>query len=143
MALVRFPPVAASEILYEMNYPEPTYKDFGGDPDIIANSEPVQTTTADFFEDGTSTVLNRIPHSQWYRYQPSYVHVNFSTFSGHPFLAQAPGSTNEALYIDSTMYNPVFANRNLAHWHVNGRIDCTAYRCVPPPKASIYAGTRK
>jgi len=145
MCSVRMPPVAATEIhfLTTSTRAEPTYQNTAADPEVIMNSEPVEVTTADFFQDGSSTVLNRIPYGQWWRYQPSHVHVNYSTLTGHPFLTAAPASTDEALYIDNTMYEPMFSNLNLAQWHGSAHISVDALRCVPPPKASIYAGTRK
>jgi len=145
MCSVRFPAIGATEIHQQTcaTWAEPSYINFAGDPEIIQNSEPSTVTTADFFQDGSSTALNRIPFGQAWRYQPSNVHVNFSTLAGHPFLPAAPASTSEALYITPEMYDDVFTNLNLQHWHANGYIEVDALRTVPPPKSSIYAGTRK
>jgi len=142
MASVRFPPVCKNEVHYLTTKPEPTYQVLAGDPEVVANSEPAAITTADFFTDGDSTVLNRIPYAQWYRYHPSFVHVNFTNFNGHPFLP-TPTSTARGYYIHPDQYDDVFQDLNLQHWHCNGYIQTDAWRCIPPPKSSIYAGTRK
>nr|QJB20207.1 MAG: major capsid protein [Microvirus sp.] len=142
MALVRFPPVAVKEVHYLSTKPEPTYQQLAGDPVILQNSEPIQVAASDHFADGGVTALERIPYAQWYRTQPHYVHNNFSQLTGHPFIL-TPATATETKYVTYLTYQPMFRNLNLLQWHCNGLIDCTAYRVIPPPKSSIYAGSNK
>jgi len=142
MALVRFPPVCTDECHFLTTRPEPTYAELAGDPVIIENSEPIELQANDFFGDGGSTALNRIPYGQWYRTQPHFVHQNFVELTGHPFIT-TPSTLTETKYITYLTYQDMFRNTNLLQWHASGYIDCTAMRVIPPPKASIYAGTRK
>ena len=140
MALVRFPSIVTTERHYLVSKPEPTYAQIAGDPSIISKSKPVDVVSSDFFHDGVSTVLNKIPHSQWYRYQPNYVHNNFKTVTGHPFI-NTPGSTWSAYYAASDFYDACFQSLQMKHWQAFCHISVDALRVIPDPRSSIFAGT--
>jgi hypothetical protein len=145
MALVRFPPV----IYWEQHYltkpaqAEPTYKEISGDPDILANEPPMDLVDGDvWFQNSGSNALGRSPYGQWYREHPHFVHPNYLTVDGHPFLNYAPTTQATCAYHTSTLYDDIFSSLKLKHWQCQAHIGIKAKRVVPDPRTSIFAGTR-
>jgi len=142
MALVRFPSIHEKECHALTRLAQPTYAQISGDPDIISRKAPEAMTTADFFIDGSSTALGTMPYGQHYRYQPSYVHEQYSAISGFSFLNNTPTSTTAARYIGIDEYDDTFQSQQLFHYQVNASVRCGASRVTSDAKTSIFAGVR-
>lgn len=142
MGLLRFPPIIYSEANYLASKPEPTYAQISGDPAIIRRSAPVDLIASDVFLGNNATALGKIPHSHWYREQPSLTHLRYLTSAGHPFINPGPlSSKNASTYISNTLYDGMFASTQLGHWNSQAFIDVSAKRFIPDPRQSIFAGT--
>jgi len=142
MAVVRFKPDVATERHYLTHAaPAPSYAQIAGDPDEIMKHEPYAATTAMHFTDGDSTVLNKIPWAQWYREHHPNIHPKFKDVAGHCFMVGAPGTTAKAYYTTHDLYDSVFNSLMMKHWQIQAACKVHAFRVIPPPMRSIYAGT--
>jgi len=141
MALVRYPFVHDLETHYLVTKPEPTYKQIAGDPDIIMREPQVDINLNETFIGASSVALGSVPYGQWYRTHPGFVHHQYRTVQGHPFLTSLPSDRNDHIYIASTDYDDVFQSRQYKHWNAQSYVDVIARRFIPIPEKSLFAGT--
>ena len=166
MCLLRFPPVHYSEIHPLCRFSNPSYKQIAGDPEIYMSEPPEILDPASWWADRTSagTPLSRslqigtgtagdgqsrgitrqvIPFGQHYRYHPSRVHSDFESVQGFPFVNNVGfGTSPPEVYITDNEYDSVFQTQQLAQWQAQCRLSVAAYRYIPGPLSSIFAGTR-
>ena len=160
MCLLRFPPVHYSELHPLCRESNPSYKNIAGDPDVFMSEPPEQydqarwwanlsTTTSldgrtpNIVTDDRGSVEQVIPFGQHYRYHPSRVHSDYESVQGFPFVTN-PGSGFSSvpnIYVTENEYNGVFQTQQLAQWQAQCRINVGAYRYIPGPLTSIFAGT--
>lgn len=141
VALVRFPFVHDKETHYLATKSQPTYAQLAGDPSIVGTQTPVTLNGTDIFIGSGSVDLGEIPHSQWYRTHPSFVHGRYPIVAGHPFLTNNPSDRPNALYIEHDDYDGAFQNYSLKHWNAQSHVGVKAKRFVPDVRRSIFAGT--
>ena len=158
MALLRFPPVHYSEIHPLCRASNPSYKEIAGDPEIYMSEPPELVDTARWWahvssggttESRTNSITTSdrgivesvIPFGQHYRYHPSRVHGDYENVQGFPFVTTPPGVSTPYIYIQDTEYNSVFQTQQPAQWQAQCRVNVGAYRYIPGPLTSIFAGT--
>ena len=147
MALVRFPPIHQRERPYLAGVANPSYEQISGDPDVIA-AQPPETLDLDEYFDTDAGVRSYvadagiIPYGQHYRWHPNQVHGGYESLTGFSFLSGDIADKATARYVSTTAYDPVFDNTQQGHWqsHMTVSVECNTV--VPPPEASIFAGTR-
>ena len=163
MALLRFPPVHYSEIHPLCRASNPSYKEIAGDPEVFMSEPPEHFDRSRWWSHLTSggtldsrtpsvntadrgSVEQVIPFGQHYRYHPSRVHGDFESVQGFPFVSNQGFDSNvpgvPGIYVSDTEYNSVFQTQQLAQWQAQCRINLAAYRYIPGPLTSIFAGTR-
>ena len=160
MCLLRFPPVHYGEIHPLCRLSNPSYKDIAGDPEIFMSEPPEQIDLSRWWASltssgtldsrspnmnagsGRNSVETVIPFGQHYRYHPSRVHADYESVQGFPFVSDIDASNATRLfYIRDTEYDRVFQTQQLAQWQAQCRINVGAYRYIPGPLTSIFAGT--
>ena len=160
MCLLRFPPVHYSEIHPLFRASNPSYKVIAGDPAIFMSEPPAQLDSSQWWADQTSAgsldsrtpdinTVDRgneeqvIPFGQHYRYHPSRVHDDYRSVQGFPFVSDSSlsGTGYPQIYITDAEYDSVFQTQQLAQWQAQCRINVGAYRYIPGPLTSIFAGT--
>ena len=160
MCLLRFPPVHYSEISPLFRASNPTYKEIAGDPSVYMSEAPVQLDSSQWWADQTSggtldsrspsiTTNDRglaeqvIPFGQQYRSHPSRVHDDYRSVQGFPFVSEGHTSVVPfpTIMITDGEYDSVFQTQQLAQWQAQCRINVGAYRYIPGPLTSIFAGT--
>ena len=153
MALLRFPPVHYSEIHPLSRSSNPSYKEISGDPEVYMSEPPELLNNMDWWANAPSgtpslnsvsrgSVTQSIPFGQHYRYHPSRVHGDYNSVQGFPFVHDVDGGEVPQIYITDTEYDDVFQTQQLAQWQAHCRINLGAYRYIPGPLTSIFAGTR-
>ena len=160
MCLLRFPPVHYGEIHPLCRLSNPSYKDIAGDPEIFMSEPPEQIDLSRWWASlssggsldsrspnmnagsGRNAVETVIPFGQHYRYHPSRVHADYESVQGFPFVSDVDTSDASRLfYVRDTEYDSVFQTQQLAQWQAQCRINVGAYRYIPGPLTSIFAGT--
>ncbi|AJK28249.1 putative major capsid protein [Eel River basin pequenovirus] len=141
MQLARFPTIHENEHHYLAPVVNPTYEEIAGDPQIIENSEPVTLEAGSIFGKDTSTTdLGTVPHSWYYRSEPSYIHKDFDDAEGFPFLTDQIANQNDGWYHEGNDYDSMFQTRQFGHQRTHVRIGAQKKSPVPPAIRSIYAG---
>lgn len=141
MCLLRFPPCHRKEHNYLVNFPEPTYKQIAGDPDVLRRAEVQTLDVRDWIEGATLANGGIIPYGQWYREQPNFVHDRYGAITGHPFIDQLFSAVDSTNYIEPEEYTDCFTSVQLRHWQSRGRLTVHAKRVIPDPRTSMFAGT--
>lgn len=145
-AMVRFKSLTFQEIGNRfVDVVDMPWTEFAGNPDIFANSEPIDLVIGDYTEDGlmtgSSTTHGVVPYGEWFRYHQSWVHPLVRTVKGYPVI-EMPSNAVDSKYIQSQWYDEVFMNDSFAHWHAFCTHQVDAWRQIPPGLTSIYTGTR-
>lgn len=145
MATMRFPSIHHREMPYLAKKVNPTYAEISGDPNIIANEPPEVVDLGDYFDEASGAFVSDAgiaPYGQHYRFQPNAVHTKYDFNNGFAFVTEVLNTKNKARYINGSEYDPVFRSQEFGHWQAYGTIDLTVDSVVPPPEASIFAGSR-
>ncbi len=140
MALLRFPQINVAEGHYFENDAShfSSYRKSAGDSTIMANEPPVDVKYEDVYFIGNNSVLTRHPFGWHYMTHPNRVHSKYASLGGFPFLYDETADHK----ITSSDYETMFQTDQLAHWNLQAKTRCVAYRHIPDPRSSIYAGTR-
>ncbi len=142
MAAVRFPIVHQSETHYLARVTQPDYKEFAGDPTILAAEEPTELNNLRVFaEPNSPQSLGMIPYGNWYRTQPSIVHGRFRFVQGYSFLKTLPTTFDLANYCQDREYDDAFQTQQLGDWTSDMKIGLQAHRYIPAARTSVFAGT--
>ena len=144
MCVVRFPPVHEYEVHYLTKKPDYSYREWAGDPDIMANEPPETVDLQDYFLDGFPHTQDAgiAPYGQWYRYHPNHVHEIYGDVDGFTFIDKTLSSRFVARYHEKNTYSTVFQTEQLGHWQSQARVNVEADRVIPPVTASIFAGSQ-
>lgn len=140
MCLPRFPTIHVQERHFLHTHFDPDYKEFTGDPALVAAEPPITAIRGDFFRADTNEDLGQIPYGQWFRYHPNHVHEQYASLDGFPFLDLDINSQQRAFYHIQGEYDEVFQTLQLGHWQSHSRIGVRANRVVPKARTSLYAG---
>jgi len=141
VALVRYPPINRFESPYFANNPNPSYTEFAGDPDIFMREPPQQVLASDYFDSGGGATLGQMPFGQFYRTQSHFVHRQYGTLQGFPFLDNAPTGIVNAALVESADYANMFKTTQLGHWNVQANVNAPFLRRLPSARSSIVAGS--
>lgn len=143
MALLRFPTIFNLERHPLMSLPNPTYKEIACDPEIMAAEPPFVEAADRWFAGGSGAqTYGTVPFGQEFRYHPNYVHTEYEALTGFPFVVSHPTTHDAARYHVDGEYDASFATLQLGQWQMSSHIGCGVKRVVPPPRTSIFAGTR-
>ncbi len=141
MALVRFPTIASREQIRQAT----GVKDFdslAADFDTTSAKRPFASNLDDWMTSPAgATAIGEIPFGEEYRHQPNYVHFDYESLQGFPFLS--PGVLNthtKCVYHSGADYDSIFQTTSLAHWQSQASIQVEALRHYPSSRTSIYAG---
>ena len=119
----------------------------------LTSAGTLASRTPDISSSDRGSVSQVIPFGQHYRYHPSRVHSDYDSVQGFPFVNSDtvdiapfidPVSVLDVpgIYVSNTEYDSVFQTQQLAQWQAQCRITVGAYRYIPGPLTSIFAGTR-
>jgi len=139
VALARFPPVHLEERHFLVRNAQPTYAEYAGDPEIIANQPPYQLDRSDVFA-STTLPLGTIPYGAWYRESPHFVHETYKDVSGFPFMRIIPTSQEDAVMDGGDDYTGFFASRALGECQVAARLNYDVTRTLPTARQSLVSG---
>ena len=145
MALVRFPTVHEKENHYLTKIADPSYTQWAGDPDVVANEGPETVNLQDYFNtDGGiyNTDQGIAPYAQWYRTHPNHVHFSLDQANGFAFIDTQLSNKQIARYHTFATYDRTFQTTQFGHWQYYARHSVDANRVIPPVESSIFAGTR-
>ena len=141
VCLARFPVIHEEENPFFVNNPNPTYAQFAGDPEIMVTQPPYGLRLSDVFSDSAdNTVRGYVPFGQWWRYQPSQVHVKFDALNGFPFMSDIPTSTAGMVLVKSSDFDHIYQTTQLGHYQVHCRVNAPWLRRLPPASSSLKAG---
>ena len=138
MGVVRYPFVSPEEHLYLIS--NQTYEDIVGDPDVARNTRPVDLKMSDVFDTTDSTVIQKTPHSHWYRSQPNFSHPDYKGQRGFTFAQDVPSVDLGEGFYNVALDDENFVSTRYGHGMVMVTHDINANRSLPPMEESIYAG---
>lgn len=145
---LRFPPIFNGEIHPMNNYspvsgPYASYENIFGDPDVATARTPQAWSMNAFVAQGKTQTIGYMPHSQWYRTQPSWTHPKFHNIAGYPFIdtinSPTSGVPRWMAYEQPGDYD-MFQSTELAHWNVVSKFNVHSKRIIPPASYSIFTG---
>lgn len=143
MALIRWPTIYDQEIHPLTRVARWTPEYVLGDPDIFQTRPPQYSEGADWNAGGAGTYSDiQEAFGNHYRVHNNFVHRNFQSLPGYPFLGwgagPAFGTTNWYYAVGDN--DDVFQTSQLGHWALHCRAGVEALRYVPDPRTSIFAG---
>tara|TARA_Y100001960_G_C14777183_1_gene884029 strand:+ start:1164 stop:2510 length:1347 start_codon:yes stop_codon:yes gene_type:complete len=142
MALVRFPPILATEAHYLNKQSSITYENIAGDPAIVGNATRKTVKMSDLRSMGvTYDDSFDMPHSQWYRTHPNTIHGDYNNLQGFPFLdnygVRAIQSIDEMKKVYNAPYDQMFITNQLGHWNMQAKNNVTVMRNLPSARDVI------
>lgn len=145
MALVRFPMIHCNETHPLLKLPNPSPASIMGDPNVLAESPPITFVPADWLSTTgipsgwTDANIVQAAGNQ-FRVHNNNVHWHFKDLPGYPFVKQALDDPTLGYYHAVGEYDDVFQTSQLGHWQIHAKLNMAAYRHVPEPMSSIFAG---
>ena len=143
MAALRFPTVHQLEQHRMDKVVNPSYLEFAGDSDLVAQEPPENINADQYFRGAGANNLGVVPYGQWYRYEPSVVGAQLAGQNIYPFLRNAPTTPEEAFYCQPGEYNHVFKGDTFGNWAAQCALYCDCMRDVQGPLTSVFAGTMR
>lgn len=141
--VLRFPPVVIGEWNPLASWASPTYKQLAHDPAVHANEPPVDGVCSEWFNNGSSNSLGKIPFGEHYKHLPNIASSGFQHVDGFPILRYNSINTHAAaVYEGDTDYDHIFLSQPLGHYYTQGETIHKVIRRTPSHLASIYAGTK-
>lgn len=137
LMLPRFPATHFNEYHYFVGSGGLDYNKLACDPAIVGNSPPVSYNMNDQIQNASETYKYFMPHSQWYRYHPSFVDFRYRELQGFPFATIIPTDDNTHTKVVHTQYDQCFQTTQLGHWNVQTKFNCSVLRRIPNARDSI------
>lgn len=133
VAVVRFPPIYQRESHWFVRNPAHSYAAISGDPVIVGNRGMLTADIGNFLVGQTGDI--NIPYAQWYREHFNFVHTDYNTLGGYPFINdQAVGPFG---VIDSQTYDSMFQNQQLSHWNCQCKANVRVLRNLPNVRSTL------
>lgn len=141
MALIRFPPILATEAHYLTTRKSMTYADFAGDPAVVGNMPRKEVDMADLRTQLATGQKFDMPMAQWYREHPSTVHGDYNFLQGFPFLdnygSRAITTIEQMDKVVSGNFDQMFQTTQLGHWNIQSKNNVIVQRSLPSARDSI------